>query len=442
MEIIETIWDALKGKKNPRIKRYDGQNWTIQIILMNRKKGINILLCAENINQLIIYNDIECYSPRLELKYLDLGLTLGKILDSNNLQMRVNIIQPPPNPNDPLYTKQNALTLNLLFNVEKVETLIKQNTNTMYQFFATHANQSLLLKNANYATLNDLKDTKETKESPLSIINKLLSKVKYPYDSFYNDSTQRINYITSQTMNVRDAIDQLLRKAVSLKDPPTYFVHNLKTGNAMLINNKKKEERLENPVNHLKVYGNPDSKPQNVDVISQATDITNHSFCTGKLAQRYLSTFTFRAFDQKARKWVKTFFNYYIVNRLFNGEVVATKEYEDIFPVKQSIDGNGMNYDFPCHNEQKMYLFLRELQLGTNSISFNVGGIVTRDAGQYVHLTCSNESQIPKYEGLWHIYSCEHKWSGVSYTNNIVCYRTFAKPAVKNEQNENKETGA
>ena len=72
-----------------------------------------------------------------------------------------------------------------------------------------------------------------------------------------------------------------------------------------------------------------------------------------------------------------------------------------------------------------MYLFLRELQLGTNTITFNVLGNVTRDAGQYVNLACSNEAQIPKYEGLWHIYSCEHRWEGKMYTNELVCYRTF-----------------
>ena len=79
-----------------------------------------------------------------------------------------------------------------------------------------------------------------------------------------------------------------------------------------------------------------------------------------------------------------------------------------------------------------MYLFLRELQLGTNSIMFDTVGNITRDAGQYVNLTCANESQIPRYEGLWHVYSCEHKWSGKIYTNRLVCYRTFNKKPIFN----------
>ena len=40
--------------------------------------------------------------------------------------------------------------MSLLFNVDKVETLFKKNTNIMYKFSATHYNQTYLLKNINY----------------------------------------------------------------------------------------------------------------------------------------------------------------------------------------------------------------------------------------------------------------------------------------------------
>ena len=98
-----------------------------------------------------------------------------------------------------------------------------------------------------------------------------------------------------------------------------------------------------------------------------------------------------------------------------------------------------MEYDFPVHNDQKMYEFLRNLQLGTNSIVFDVVGNVTRDAGQYVNLTCANESQIPRYEGLWNVYSCRHIWSGKIYTNQLVCYRTWNKKPIWNQNNQNKQ---
>lgn len=424
-----------KEDNNPYNKVYNGQNWVIQVTLFNIKRNISVILTTQNINEIVIYNDIECYSPTLKLIYFDLSYSMNKVLDNNNLLVRVNIQQPAPNSQDKYWDKADLLNLDLLFNVDKIETLFKKNTNTMYQLTATHFNQTLLLKNINYATVKNLNDTSNTMESPLVLINKLLSKVDYPIDEIVNDSTNRVNFISSQTMNVRDCIDHLLRKAVSIYDPPTYFVHNMKSGKAMLINSKKLEDRLYNPTNTLNVYGNADSKSINFDLISQVSDLTNNSFNAGILSERYLSKFHFRHFDQNTRKWSTITFDYNIINNLFNREALTSNDlYESIFTVKDKVDVNDMEYDFPNDNEQKMYLFLRELQLGTNSINFSVAGNVTRDAGQYVILNCANESQIPKYEGLWHTYSCRHKWSGKTYVNELVCYRTFAKKPIKSEK--------
>lgn len=422
-------------------KKYNGQNWIIRISLFNFKQNITTILVTQNISQMSLYNDIECFCPTFELSYLDLSLSLAKILDNNNLQLYVEIQQPPPNQLDPLWNKADLLNLNLLFNIDKVSTVFKQNNMIMYKFNATLNLQSLLLQNTNYATIKDLKDTANTKESPLVLINKLLTKINYPVDQIVNDTTQRINFISSQTMSVKDSIDYLLRRAVSPEDPPTYFVHNLKSGKAMLINNKKIEERLFNPVNDLNVYGARDSKPLNFDLLSQVTNITNHSFCAGILSERFLSKFHFRHFDQNTRKWSVTTFDYNKINSLFNSYMLnQNKEYSSVFAIKQKVDNAKMQYDFPVDNEQKMYLFLRELQLGTNSIQFDVAGIITRDAGQYVYLNCINESQMARYQGLWHIYSCKHIWSGVSYTNNIVGYRTFTWNPIWNPKLQNERT--
>lgn len=441
------IFGTNKNDQLPFNKNYNGQTWYIQLNLINIKRGINITLNTENINQMIMYNDIQCYSPTFELTYFDLGQTLSKILDDNNLLLKVDMIQPSPNSNDPYWDKQNLLKLNLLFDIEKVTTLFKKNNNTMYRFNTVHHNKTFLLKSVNYATVKDLKDTSNTKESPLAIINKLLKKINYPTDEIVNDTTQRVNFISSQTMSVEDCVDHLLRKALSLEDPPTYFVHNIKTNKAMLINNKKLEDRLYNPCNDFNVFGVADSKALNFDLLNQVSNLTNHSFNAGLLSEKYLCDFIFRRFDQNTRKWSETTFDCNKINNMFNKElfnlVVNVKDqeirigdvYESILPIKEKIDSNDMKYDFPVHNEQKMYLFVRELQLGMNQISFDVVGNVTRDAGQYVNLLCSSEVQIPRYEGLWFTYSCKHVWSGKHYTNHIACYRTFhKKPLQPNKQ--------
>lgn len=432
------FFKAGKVDSNPYNKTYNGQNWVIQISLINIKNNVAATLFTQNINQMILYNDIQCMCPTFELTYFDLGQNLTKILDNNNLLLHIAMIQPPPNGQE-YWKKADLLNLDLLFNVDKISTVFKKNNNTMYRFNTTHFNQKYLLKNINYSTIKDLKDTSNTKESPLAIINKLLFKVDYPTDQIVNDTTQRINFISSQTMSIKDCVDHLLRKAVSVEDPPTYFVHNLKSGKAMLINSKKLQDRLYNPTNFFNVYGAADSKYLNFDLLTQVSNLVNNSFNAGILSERYLSQFKFRHFDQNTRKWSTTTFNYNKINNLFNREVLNSNMYESVFTIKEKVDNNDMSYDFPNDNEQKMYLFLRELQLGTNSITFDVVGNITRDAGQYVNLTCANEAQIPRYEGLWHVYSCEHKWSGKIYTNQLVCYRTFNKKPIWTDTNQNRQ---
>ena len=54
-------------------KIYNGQNWLIQIDIINFKRDIIATLITQNINQIILCNDIECYSPTLEVTYFDIG---------------------------------------------------------------------------------------------------------------------------------------------------------------------------------------------------------------------------------------------------------------------------------------------------------------------------------------------------------------------------------
>lgn len=421
------MWNI--GKKllsSPFYKKYNGQEWFIKASIINLKRDLNVILTTQNINTLTIFNSIECFVPTLELTYQDLDQFLIKLLDSNDLILRLEIEQMPPSE-DEIWSKQKMLNLTTLFNVNKISVIDKKDDNFIYKITASHYNQTWLDKNINYATVKDAYNLSHS-GSPLIIINNILGLAGYPKnDCIVNDTQKRIDFISSQTMTVRDSIEQLLRKAVTIHDPPTYFVHNLKSGNAMLINNKTYEQRLANVANVFNVYGKGNEKNLIFNLLTEATNITNDSFTAGFNSQRYLSEFSFRHFDQNTRKWTKTVFNYDIINQLFNGWILKTTngKYESIFTIPQKVKNNQMKFDFPNYNEQKMYTFLRELQLGINNISFDVAGNITRDAGQYVILNCANEDQMPRYEGLWNVYSCKHIWSGRTYTNHIVCYRTW-----------------
>ena len=74
------LFSTGKQDKRPYNKTYNGQNWTIQLVLINILRGVNIPLITENINQMILYNDIECDVCRT-------FVTGYGVIDMNNVQM-------------------------------------------------------------------------------------------------------------------------------------------------------------------------------------------------------------------------------------------------------------------------------------------------------------------------------------------------------------------
>lgn len=156
----------------------------------------------------------------------------------------------------------------------------------------------------------------------------------------------------------------------------------------------------------------------------------------GIKAEQFLGNYDYHNYNQNNRSWSITKYNYNIIDNIFNGYLLSKdKRYQSIFPIKQEVQRNNLFYNFPNFNQRKMYKYLRQLQLTTNSIKFMVLGNITRDAGQYVKLKCTDQQQLPLYEGLWHIYGCRHTWTGRIYHNELLCYRTFKYKPLWNKNN-------
>lgn len=58
----------------------------------------------------------------------------------------------------------------------------------------------------------------------IKLLQILQIKFGYLFDTQYVDTSNRIDFISSQTMNAMDIIDYCLRMGVSEKDPPSYFL--------------------------------------------------------------------------------------------------------------------------------------------------------------------------------------------------------------------------
>jgi hypothetical protein len=100
--------------------------------------------------------------------------------------------------------------------------------------------QSLLLHN----TLDYANSKSDGKKSPYKIIEEVLTKAGYKFDTNFIDTDNRINLITSRTSTILDTIDYCLHHGISRKSPPSYFFTRILDDTGMLFNTKSENEKI------------------------------------------------------------------------------------------------------------------------------------------------------------------------------------------------------
>lgn len=410
------------------IKTYNNQEWEIKITLTNLSLHTEVTLVKDNINIIHLYNSLDCFSPKLRVTYNDFGFILTKFLKTTGLIMKVYIKSPQAGLTEA--EKNKNPVFNGTFIINNVNIVSKQDETIIYEFIGELNNKTTLIKNYNYAT------NKETgKVSPYKIITDILQASNYPFDSNYTDTSQKIDFITSQNMTIEDSINYCLNLGVSKEDPPTYFVHNMLKGKAQLINQKSNTSSLVNAANVLSFYNKEDGA-KNPNLATLITDIVSESPYGGLKNLQNLSTYEFNNYDHNKRQWKKYTYSGNLMSKtLANIQGEAGKDIENVFSPNELIDFTKLKQSYPNYRYDKMYDILKQLELGTDSIQFFVFGDLTRDAGQIVVLNTDNEKLYSNLNGVWLIYQVMHKWEDKTYTNDITCYRTMnMKPILNSEK--------
>lgn len=175
-----------------------------------------ITLITENITYISITNSLESWVPTIVLKYSDFNYSASKFLRANSSVLYVELIEPMH-----IDAKESTKLIKTF-----IINNIKQNTQNreyiMYEIEGQDLHITDLIKNVNYSN-----DKTQGKLSPYNIIADIANRIGYIFDTYFVDTSKRIDLITSQTMNAMDIIDYCLRMGVSEKDPPTYFITRL-----------------------------------------------------------------------------------------------------------------------------------------------------------------------------------------------------------------------
>lgn len=392
-------------------KLYNSQRWEIYALLTDLYNNKTIPLFVDNINSIIITNDLECYSPTIRLKYVDFGFTLSQYFRPNGMILDITLVQPQKE------FESESVQLPGKFIINDLKILSQTREIISYEFIGTHVNSTKLIKNINYAN-----NKEQGKLSPYQIISNILTLINYPLVPDFVDTTQKIDFISSQSMSVKDMINYCLHMGVSEFDPPTYFLHRLLDNKAVLLNQKTDLNIMKNDYNlGLQVF--TDEGTSLSDLSLQAGNIISNVTVGGIINMKCLSTHVFNDFDHNNRKWTQKSYTAKGISKLLSD--ITGIDQERVFMPLELMDQSELHLSYPNFEQSKMYDVFRDLELGSNNLQFTIFGELSRDAGQYILLNVQNQNLKSNIFGLWNIYRCAHIWAGHTYTNDIVCYRTI-----------------
>jgi hypothetical protein len=381
-----------------------------------------IPLITENIGNFVIYNSIESFAPTIVMRYLDSEFELSHILNNNKFYLHFSLQSEQLDREG-----KNPVNISDIFIINNVKIIYQRESGILYEFSGVQRNDLFLSLNVNVT------HDKAELVSPYDMITAALSKAELMFDPDYTNTDKRISFISPQSWSVKDIVNYCLEVAVTKKTPPSYFFTRLHDKTCMLWNQFTKSKIAQNVWNRtLKVVTkniSVDHNPNKNEIIS---DIQTNVALGGSDNLRLLSTRVFNHFNHDKREWTQTIYS----NKDMIGLVELIKnnpktQYKDVFlnidEIGYKIFKNELRQDYPSWHEHKIYNILRNLEICSENIQFKVAGQLSRDCGQALLLSVTDESLKNKFDGIWVIYSCAHIFDGSSYYNEIVCYRTMNK---------------
>lgn len=184
-------------------KEYNEQTWELDIWVETNNKVVQ--LNVENVSKIKIINSIDMWGPECFFIYKDIGYELSNIMSENNMKIYFNFSQPVGHDNNQSGAG-NTISLTANFFITSYELIEHNRQNCIWQFEGISIEYLNLLKTISYAT------NKQTGPlSPYKIINDISLESNLPFDERYIDTERRIDFISSQSMTVRDIITYCLQ---------------------------------------------------------------------------------------------------------------------------------------------------------------------------------------------------------------------------------------
>lgn len=412
---------------------YNGEKWVQSILIVNplypyEPKGVELDIGF--VQQILLSNCLYRYSPKLTIQYNDINYRLLNLIQLGTTYVYIQL------RND---TKEEALTtegiahdkneINCAFLIDDIQILYQDKGGAIISINCVHSNIIPLCKKANYAT-----NKSKGPSSPLRIIQDILKSVNYDLNKNYVEVDKLIDFTSVVGQRVNQAVDYLLRQAITPKTPPSYLYHNIMNNQGMIYNRQLIPDNIIRDENVLFIYaeeGIEQIKERNI-----ISEIKCQSLLSGTYMYDQYARYIFHNYDHLKRKWTQDVFNPNDVIKLMTDGLLeknhdnteyTTDLYYETNKNKLNLTGDfrsDRRYEFPNQNYIYMYDYLKDLELFSSTISFKARGEIVRDVGQIIRIESKNAGAQTFCGGLWTITEIVHNWQNGMYINEILCHRT------------------
>lgn len=396
---------------------FNGVNFEIAVTLFSPFHEKVYMLTQDSIRQIIIENDLECFTPKLTLMYKDINNVYANGHEMVGQYLRVAIKQPTD-----VNEKTTPKYFDNIYMITKATIIDFAVTYTTFEFTAVHESIINLSRHVNYATSKALSPI-----SPYKVISDVLKKVKIDInEKNIAKTTNKIHYITTQEETVKDIIKYGLAAGVNKDSKPAFYYWNLilETPYIWSMDLDMGAEDKYEANQSLSFYTGQGGDIKTPDLLVRNVSMSNANPVNSFIQESGLDIVW--NYDQLSRTWSQNITTpFKIKDNLSKVPEQLKKEIKSNFHI-YDYEKYGIRHYHPNYDFLTLYKKYRDLTFGTNTISIDIRGLVVREVGQTVNLLCTDPNIAPIIGGAWKIYRILHVFEGNNYNNSLVLFRTFS----------------
>jgi len=351
----------------------------------------------DNINNLIIGNDVENGTPKLQIQYTDINFqTVSKIEANGKTFIAIDISCPQ-------VTIERGKQLVSAFIIDDIQVMSVENNQATYLITATHSDGVIL---SNYI------DFSVSDENPIDILMKVFKKAGLSIVNKQPLPDVKCNHIAGSSDTLNDQCLYLCNMASSTKAGSYFVVYNFFLNKWTIVSTANTENTN---------YQTEDVETFVIPTINDGADkasiVTNlKQIKVREKSESGIPSYNIKRYDHIKRSWDTK----QILNKMFKSNINHTGKFTKPTLSSESDERRRTIY---LPTDSDVGRIARNLILYTDAIEFTTMGNLRKEVGGYININSSSVELSKKFGGVWMIAKIDHVINKTGYRCNIVAVR-------------------